>query len=218
MSHPQSKRAKVEKRRRATERRQDTADDRLARAERQASTEEHQKQSQLRKRRRGRGQRIAGSALAVLLVGGIGFLVWNELRPGPELAGVERPPYEGRGHVSGASYSASAPTSGAHDIRAPSCGIYPTPLDPSLAVHALEHGTVVLWYDAARPELGADLAEIADNWDSHVIVSPGVDLDDPIVATAWDRLKGYDTVVDEIDEFIDTYRRRGPEDVACDIA
>ncbi|NOX28862.1 MAG: DUF3105 domain-containing protein, partial [Actinobacteria bacterium] len=215
MPHPNSKRAKLEKQRRAAERRQGAAGDRQERAERHVATEERLSRTRSRKRRSSRIWSLAIGAAAVLLIGGVGYLVWNEVRPGPELAGVERPNNDGRGHSIDTSYASAAPTSGVHASAAPSCGIYQTPLELSLAVHALEHGTVVLWYDATRPELGNDLAFIATGWDSHVIVSPGVDLDAPVVATAWNRLKRYDTVDPEIDEFIDTYRRRGPEDVAC---
>ena len=76
----------------------------------------------------------------------------------------------------------------------------------------------MLWYDAARPELAEDLAQIADGWDSHVIVSPHVGLGEPVVATAWNRLKAYPDVVPEVEEFVDTYRRRGPENVDCNRA
>ncbi|MFT7648750.1 MAG: hypothetical protein ACI8Y4_003502 [Candidatus Poriferisodalaceae bacterium] len=157
-------------------------------------------------------------ATALLLLGATWYLVWREVRPGPELAAVQRPSFEGRGHVSGASYASSTPTSGAHDSRAPSCGVYATPLQPSLAVHALEHGTVVLWCDAAQPELAGALADVANEFSSHVIVSPSLGLDQPVVATAWNRLKAYPDAVAEVQEFVETYRRRGPENVTCDQA
>ncbi|MFQ5557232.1 MAG: DUF3105 domain-containing protein, partial [Acidimicrobiales bacterium] len=101
--------------------------------------------------------------------------------------------------------------------RSPPCGVYSTPLDPSLAVHALEHETVVLWYDPARPEIGAELAALVGRWDSPVIVSPSDRIDEPIVATAWNRRKGYDEVTAEVEEFVDIYRRRGPENVPCEV-
>ena len=75
---------------------------------------------------------------------------------------------------------------------------------------------VVLWFDAARPDLVEGLAQVADGWDSHVIVSPRVGLGQPIIATAWNRLKAYPDVVPEVEEFVDTYRLRGPETVDCD--
>jgi len=216
MPHPNSKRAKLDKQRRAAERRKGAAD-RQGRAERHAATEERLDRTRSRKRRNSRVWNLALGATAVLLIGGVGYLIWDEVRPGPELIGVERPNNDGRGHRSGATYVSATPTSGAHSSRAPACGVYQTSVEPSLAVHALEHGVVVIWYDPARPELGGDLAVIANEWDSHVIVSPRAGLDSAIVATAWNRLKSYDTADPEIDEFIDTYRRRGPENVPCNL-
>jgi hypothetical protein len=84
-------------------------------------------------------------------------------------------------------------------------------------VHALEHGTVVLWYDINKPDLGSELASLMANWESHVIVSPSSELDAPIVATAWNRRTQFSEVSTDVDAFIDTYRNRGPEKVPCDI-
>lgn len=87
-----------------------------------------------------------------------------------------------------------------------------------LAVHALEHGAVVLWH---RPDLPAEdlarLEEIVARWESHVILSPNPGIDDDVVATAWNRRKAYTAADPELDRFIETYRRRGPESVDCDL-
>jgi len=137
-------------------------------------------------------------------------------RPDPELEGVSRPRSLGGGHVAAASYDTPTPTSGAHDASAPGCATYREPLEPALAVHALEHGAVVLWYDADRPELADELDAVTEEWDSHVIVSANTGLDAPIVAAAWNRLKSYEPGDPEINDFVRTYRRRGPESVSCD--
>ena len=165
---------------------------------------------------RSRGFVCLESAFSPELAVAMQDVIWNELQPGPELADVEKLRDDGRGHVVGASYSSDTPTSGAHDSRAPRCGVYSTPLEPSLAVHALEHGAVVLWYQIDSPELAVDLAEVADEWDSHVIITSSTTLDEPIVATAWNRRKTYTEVTTDLADFIDTYRRRGPEQVSCD--
>lgn len=216
MPHPQSRRAKDAKRKRAAERRRDTDEDRRERAERHAATEERHRVEKLRAQKRGRSRTVAVGAIGALALALFGYALWSELRPATELAGVEHPADDGRGHRSGMTYASSTPTSGAHTAQSPLCRTYPTPLDLSLAVHALEHGVVVLWYDAARPELADALMEVAESWDSHVIVSPSVGLGDPVVATAWNRLKAYPGVVPEVEDFIDAYRNRGPEDVDCD--
>lgn len=211
--HPRSKKAKSAKARRAAARSMDGP-------ERSASKQEARLQRQLeqrrRKERRARLRRIRNTVLglvAIALVGGGG---WLAFRPDPELAGVTRPTNLGGGHVAAASYDSATPTSGAHDARAPQCGTYREPLEPTLAVHGLEHGAVVLWFDAARPELADELERATDEWDSHVIISANGALDRPIVATAWRRLKAYDEVEPDIAEFVRTYRQRGPERLPCD--
>jgi hypothetical protein len=152
--------------------------------------------------------------MVVVVVGAGAFFL---LRPDPELPGVERPTDQGRGHVTAPRYDTSTPTSGAHLAQAPACRSYAEPLDPGLAVHALEHGAVVIWYDTERAEeLRPELETIAGRWDSHVVLSPNTALDAPIVATAWNRLARYDEAGDDVGDFIDTYRRRGPERQPCD--
>ena len=133
--------------------------------------------------------------------------------------GVSSPTNEGRTHVaSGQSvaYATATPTSGPHSAGAPRCGVLSQQLPPELAVHALEHGSVVIWY---QPGLDGDdvgaLRVIVNRFDDRVILSPNGQLDQPIVATAWNRLKAYETSDPEIEEFIETYRGRGPENVRC---
>ena len=216
MAHPDSKRAKAAKARRAEQRKVLTDADHRERAERRQAHHEQEASIRAHRQRRPRAWTVGISVAVAAAVGSAGYVIWNELQPGPELADVEKPHDDGRGHVVGASYSSDTPTSGAHDSRAPRCGLYSTPLEPSLAVHALEHGAVVLWYQIDRPELAVELAEVADEWDSHVIITPSATLDEPIVATAWNRRKTYTEVTTDLADFIDTYRRRGPEQVSCD--
>jgi hypothetical protein len=83
-------------------------------------------------------------------------------------------------------------------------------------VHALEHGAVVIWYDADRPELGTELSELVDGYPSHVIVSPNNRLETPVIATAWNRLKSFSGAEPGVRDFVDTYRFRGPESEPCE--
>lgn len=211
--HPQSKKAKVSKARRAATRATQDPDQSAAkqRARLERQIEKRRQQERSARLRRIRSAVLGVVAVAVILGGG-----WLAFRPDPELAGVLRPTNRGGGHVANATYDSPTPTSGPHDARAPQCGTYREPLDPTLVVHGLEHGAVVLWYDADRPELADELVEATDEWDSHVIISANGGLDRPIVATAWGRLKAYDDIDPEITEFVRTYRQRGPEREACD--
>jgi len=211
--HPQSKKAKAAKAKRAQARTtQDpdkAASKQEARLERQIVQRRHQE-------RKARLRRIRNIALGVVAVGVVAGGGWLAFRPDPELAGVIRPSNRGGGHVAAATYDSPTPTSGPHDARAPRCGTYREPLDPALAVHGLEHGAVVLWYDAGRPELADELVGATEEWDTHVIISANGNVDRPVVATAWGRMKAYDAVDPEINEFVRTYRQRGPERQPCD--
>ncbi len=213
MPHPQSKKANAAKAKRARARANVDAEKQLSKREARLARQVQDRRTKERQRRLRRVRNVvAGTVAAVAVVAG----AWFVFRPGPELDGVLRPPNQGGGHVAAATYDTPTPTSGAHDASAPRCATYREPLDPALAVHGLEHGAVVLWYDSNQPELADELNAATEEWDSHVIVSANTGLDAPIVATAWNRLKTYEPGDPEINEFVRTYRKRGPESVACD--
>lgn len=172
----------------------------------------HQVAVRARRARRIRRAAIWGGAAVLVAV--VGFLMF---RPGPELEGVVREPERGRDHVSTpVSYDSVTPTSGPHAPDAPACGWYDNQLSLERAVHALEHGAVVIWYRGEDGDRLADaLRPLVDRFDHHLIVSPNSDIDAPIVATAWTRLKTYQDP-EEVAEFVETYRERGPERLACD--
>lgn len=154
--------------------------------------------------------------MAAVLVVAVGAGAFVLFRPDREVDGVIKPANRGRGHIAAATYDAPTPTSGQHSASAPACGSASQGLALDLAVHALEHGTVVVWH---RPDINDDLRDdaldVLGEWDSHWILSPNPDIDEPFVATAWNRLKTFDQPDVAFREFVDTYRKRGPERVDC---
>jgi len=215
VAHPNSKRAKAAKEKRSAERR-----DRVATGGSSASSETQRAAQRdevlARRRRAARSRKVRNRGAIIVAVALVATGLWFGLRPDPELPGVTEVADDGGGHITNAAYASATPTSGRHIAASPNCGTRATQLDAPLAVHALEHGVVLVWYDAKRPELGTQLADLVSKWKSHVIVSPNARLRTAIVATAWDRLKAYPSVTPEINDFIKTYRFRGPESVACD--
>jgi len=190
-------------------------------ADKRARREERKIREAAAKRRALRLRRmkfLAGWVVAGLVVLGIGFVVVGELFPA-ELAGVERVASDGRSHLAAgqtAGYASAAPTSGPHSPNSINCGIYRQAVSPEQAVHALEHGTVVIWYQDGLSAEEIDLLQTAVNeFDNQVILAPNAALADPVIATSWDRRKSYDAADPEIGEFISTYRNRGPERVPC---
>jgi hypothetical protein len=213
--HPNSKRAKAAKQKRAGQRRQRIAKNEATTAGTSPRTADRE-EAQLRRRRKARVRTIGRRFAIVVTVGLIATGLWFGLRPDPELSGVIRVADDGGGHVADATYASASPTSGAHDGSAPSCGLYSSQLEAPLAVHALEHGTVVIWYDAGKPEVGAELSDLVDSYTSHVIVSPNTRLETPVVATAWNRMKTFSGAEPGVRDFVDTYRFRGPEREPCE--
>ena len=134
------------------------------------------------------------------------------------LDNVETMPSEGGGHVAqgqGVPYQSDPPTSGPH---------WPTPVRavfhrdrqlPEALVHSLEHGNIVIYYDAPDEEtldaLRAWTGHFVGVWDG-VIAAPKPGLKDEIVLTAWRRILRLDPFAAAgAAAFIDRYRGRGPE-------
>jgi len=136
----------------------------------------------------------------------------------PNLTRVEET--EDRGHsVLGPNtaydYNDPFPTSGPHDRDWIDAGFYDSPRAPTLLVHALARGMVVIYYDQpARPVLAA-LKEWAslfrgDGDGIIVVLHPG--LGSEVVLTAWNRrlrLPQFDSRAAAA--FIEQFRGHGPE-------
>ncbi len=189
--------------------------DKSARRDQRKLAEAKAKQLAVRKRKLRTGLIVL---IGVVVIGTAGFLIADKATAS-ELPGVIKGSNEGREHVANGTsvrYTTATPTSGTHSEGSPRCGILNQQLPTELAVHALEHGTVVIWY---RPDLADDvvsgLRDIVNRFDNRVILSPNDQMVDPVVATAWLRLKAYGGADAELNEFITTYRERGPESVAC---
>ena len=77
---------------------------------------------------------------------------------------------------------------------------------------------MVLWYDPELPAADLDtLSRDADEYETHVVVSPQAGLESPIVATAWRRLMDLRLRPKGSSEFLDIYRKRGHEVEPCPI-
>ena len=195
--------------------------DAVKQAEKRARREERKIAEAAAKRaanRRRRFKQGLGAVVGVALVVAAGFVVFQRVMP-PELPGVEKVANSGRSHLStgqAASYATATPTSGSHNPSSARCGIFGQEVPAEFAVHSLEHGTVVIWYQQEVPdETIAGLRDIVNRYDDRVILSPNSRLDVPVAATAWNRLKAYDGADPEIAAFIETYRNRGPESLTC---
>jgi hypothetical protein len=124
----------------------------------------------------------------------------------------------GGGHLQpgrSAGYSERFPTSGPHDLKWVDPGIYDTVQPATKLVHSVEHGMVVIYYDAPPPEAMAKLKEWAGlymgPW-SGVVVTQAPGIGEELVLTAWNqtlRLRTFEA--EAVAAFIDRFRGRGPE-------
>lgn len=183
-----------------------------------AARREQRKAAELEARRQAERKRrlkigLAGGIAVAAVIATIFALI-----PG-SLPGVSKLPLEDSSHLGEgepATYLTPTPTSGRHAPSSPSCGVLTEQLPPEFAIHTLEHGGVVVWYNPTlEADVVAGLESIVDGFDDRVILSPNAGLDDPVVVTSWRHLKAYEGADPEIAEFIDIYRFRAPENVPC---
>ena len=186
------------------------------------------KRQQLRAARRRRQliQRAVLIGLAVLVIGGITYLVVSNRRPGT-VAGERTVATEGQAHISPdqePTYINNPPSSGPHvgSATAPS-GFSSEEIPPKLWVHNLEHGYIVLVYHCPEdcPDLKEKLESLAGNlppskYDSIkvVVTSYASPLPGEVTALAWTKQLDLPAFDEELlTQFYERWVDRGPEDV-----
>ena len=116
-------------------------------------------------------------------------------------------------------YNSNPPTSGPHaSVPAPP-GISDLPVPKETAVHNMEHGQVVVWYNCGggpqplgeagcselRDELGVIVTE-ANEGGKRVLMTPYADMGERIALTAWQFLDAFDDFdAQRLRTFIDTF-------------
>ncbi|GLU46621.1 DUF3105 domain-containing protein [Nocardiopsis ansamitocini] len=163
-----------------------------------------------REARRNKILKTAGAVTAaVVVVGGVGFAGYMEYKR-RNIDGVQEFSGLTNNHVTeSVDYDQSPPVGGDHNSLWQNCGVYAAPLEPTHAVHSLEHGAVWINYD---PDLPADQVEQLDAFytpGSYVIVSPYEgELESPVVATAWGKMLAVDGPDDDrLKNFVQLYER-----------
>jgi len=175
---------------------------------------------------------IAGAVAVAVAVGG-GYFWWSGKQASDQssaevqtlaaegqgaLAQVRTIPNQGNGHLpAGATrnYVEPFPTSGDHSSTPTNAGFYDREMPKINLVHAMEHGSVVIYYDApgdaAMQSIRGWTSLYGGFWDGVIATrSPG--LGETVVLTAWTkllRLDSFDAASGAA--FLDLYRGRGPE-------
>jgi len=159
----------------------------------------------------------AARRMAVPALVGIGVIVAAIFlfRPQREIAGAERLEVS----VIAADLGYELPDEiDPESMPTPVCGALDQPIStPELLYSDLRNGAVILWHTAGDEAAAAALAEVAGEFDSHIVVSPARGEIDGVLATAWERRKAYDPGDEELRDFIQAYRLRAPEHDTCDL-
>lgn len=174
--------------------------------------------------------RLSGTALVIV---GIGLLVivgltaialFALLSPGQTATVGTAQAMDGRTHISegtaGGPYSSTPAASGPHWEQPIPWGVYPSPIPQEPAIHNLEHGGVVIWYQVGQvsPTDVAALADYTRGWNSteryKVLVAPwaGADFGSPMAIVAWTWLLYMDEIDTELmDRFVEQHYGDAPE-------
>ncbi len=177
------------------------------------------RQSSVEARRRQKNiQRLAIAGVAALILAIGGYYAYSAItheEPGESFAtsGVND-------HVDPSQtvtdYNSNPPTSGQHWGSVADWGVHEEPVPNELQVHNLEHGGIVIQYNAETidPVALQDLTDKVNEIPVKVILAPREGMTEPIVLTAWGRLlrlQEYDE--GQVDDFIDAYIDEGPETI-----
>lgn len=128
----------------------------------------------------------------------------------------------GGGHVNEGTivddYNTDPPTSGQHYPSTAPWGVHDEPVQNEYQVHNLEHGGIVIQYNASLSEEEiSQLEEITNQCDVKLLLAPRPDMEQRIALTAWTHYEYLDAVdTDKIQEFIDAYVDKGPEQIASE--
>jgi hypothetical protein len=109
-----------------------------------------------------------------------------------------------------AGYNSVPPTSGPHLAWTIAPGVYQESVPDELAVHALEHGHIVVRYaPSTAPDQVGLLARVARRYPRDVVLAPYPQLDSGVALTAWGRLDRLSTVDEaRVDAFVNLLRGR----------
>lgn len=125
-------------------------------------------------------------------------------------------------------YNSTPPTSGPHYQIPSDVGFFTTAIEPESVVHNLEHGMIVIWYDAEAPQsVKDDVEALVEKEPLATVATPFDGLDKNFYLTAWNKLPsdgdspgtgyslGCDAVAQEVvDDFRREHQGKGPERIA----
>ena len=191
------------------------------------SKSKKQKIRERRQRQKNRSNLIWGG-LGILVVGVIGLLVWQGVRPavGEDVAIPANYGEHIEEGIDPGPYPSNPPAGGRHYASEFDAGFYEetsqqsqVPYPEGYIGHNLEHGYVIFWYncslvsEAECDSLKTDIKSVMDDFGGiKLIAFPWASLDVPVAMTSWGRLQRFDSFDTKLAaSFIKSNRNKAPE-------
>lgn len=187
-------------------------------------------QNQNRQRRQKWIGYAAGGGLAVLVLGVLGFLLWQSVRPAVGEAITIPANYSTHVEIDQPlSYPSDPPAGGQHYAEEFENGFYDEATLPNrpgnlagYLVHNLEHGYVIFWYNCAKLDetacnnLKSEIKTVMDAKNNFKLIAvPWESIDDPLVMTSWGRLQRFEQFDEQlVRTFVERNLNRAPESSA----
>jgi Protein of unknown function (DUF3105) len=159
--------------------------------------------------------RIGVGVVALLIVAGIGYLVFAAVQRSQIPEGVREFSVTAGHTAETVAYDPIPPVGGEHDPTPQTCGFYSVPVRNENAVHSLEHGAIWVTYRPDLPLDQLDRLRTLANDESKVLVSPYPDVPAPVVVSSWGRQLWLDSAEDDrLGQFVQRFRGHAPEPTA----
>jgi len=172
------------------------------------------------KRAEFRERLVRGMIFAAVIVAVIWYFFLRTQTPGEINGNRVREFRSDRDHTNDpVVYESTPPTTGDHSQSAAPCGVHGTQIPDELFVHSLEHGAVGILYDPQQVEVETirDIEAKVGEFDDRTISAPYSGTETPISVTSWTKLMRLDEYdEDTVDEYIDAFRGKGPENLPCE--
>jgi hypothetical protein len=175
-------------------------------------------------RRAERRRGLVRTALAALVAVAIGAFLFYQMRPEPTpdtINGHRVESFSETGvnqHVTGTvEYETDPPTHGPHASTPAACGVHAESIPNENMVHALEHGTVGIFYKPSLPRADIRTIEsIVRDYDGRVLSAPYEGMPSDIAVVSWGEMMRLNALDERaMRAYIAAFRGRGPEDVPC---
>ena len=178
-----------------------------------------------RRRQQKRKSIIISASIAAGIIGFLGLIIWNEIKPGIG----DKIPIAPAIHIDyglPAVSPSDPPTSGSHYESPMPEGFYTEESPEFLAddhdgylIHSLEHGYVIFWYNCqildeqSCVELKSEIRMVMDELNGMKLIAfPRLSISVPLIMTSWGQLQEFPEFDKELaKEFIKVNQPRAPE-------